>query len=127
MATLLNDLLDPTARIRLPELFKNPHSEALYHLPDRHGVSVTALRTTSLSADQLRAILTYRLAQYVIARHVDARMVYANGMEHEPFSNVSPDDIHVIAGSPQTGEIFCYGNPSPVCAQARFASRQQQP
>src|SRR5262245_49937442 len=101
MATPLNDLLDLRAPIRLPELFSDPPSDALYYLPDRHGVSVVAVRTTSLSANQLRAILTYRLAQYVIARQVDARMVYAKRMEHEPLSNVSADDIHVIAGSPE--------------------------
>jgi hypothetical protein len=101
-------LLDRAAGLRLLDLFADPHPAALYHLPNRHDVSVIALRTTSLSQDQLSTILTYRLAQYLIAQQVDAYMVYAERMENEPLSSVSPDDIHVIAGSPETGEIYCY-------------------
>ena len=29
-------------------------------------------------------------------------------MEHESLDGVKPDDIHVMAGSPSTGEILCY-------------------
>jgi len=101
-------LLDRAAGLRLLELFTNPHPAALYHLPNRHDVSVIALRTTGLCQNQLSTIMTYRLAQYVITQQVDARMVYAARMEHEPLSSVSPDDIHVMAGSPETGEILCY-------------------
>jgi hypothetical protein len=51
--TYVRDLLDRAAAVRLPELFASPHPDALYQLPNRHGVSVVALRTSSLSQEQL--------------------------------------------------------------------------
>lgn len=101
-------LLDKAARQRLPELFTGEHPDALYYIRNRNGVSVIALRTPSLSQDQLIKIMTYRLAQYVAINFVDARMVYEAGMEHEPLSSVSKDEVNVIAGSAETGQILCY-------------------
>jgi hypothetical protein len=106
--TYVRDLLDRAAAIRLPELFVSPHPHALYHLSNRHGISVVALRTSSLSHEQLAHILTYRLAQYLITDMIDADVIYQTKMIHEPFSSVSANDIHVVAGSPETGQIFCY-------------------
>lgn len=103
----IRGLLDHAANIRLPELFKGEQPKALYHLPNRHGVSVVALRTASLSQDQLIKIMTYRLAQYVAIGFVDPQMVYKKRMEHEPLSDVSPDEVHIVAGSAETGEILC--------------------
>jgi hypothetical protein len=102
------DLLDRAAAVRLPELFASPHPDALYQLPNRHGISVVALRTSSLSQQQLTHILTYRLAQYLITGMIDADVIYQTQMIHEPFSSVSANDIHVVAGSPETGQLFCY-------------------
>jgi hypothetical protein len=104
----VRDLLDRAAAIRLPELFASPHPDALYRLPNRHGVSVVALRTSSLSQEQLTHILTYRLAQYLITGMIDSDVIYQTQMAHEPFSSVSAKDIHVVAGSPETGQIFSY-------------------
>ncbi len=104
----VHDLLDRAAALRLPELFASPHPDALYQLPNRHGVSVVALRTSSLSQEQLTHILTYRLAQYLITGMIDSDFIYQTQMAHEPFSTVSAKDIHVVAGSPETGQIFCY-------------------
>ena len=106
--TYVRDLLDRAATIRLPELFASAHPDALYQLPNRHGVSVVALRTSSLSQQQLTHILTYRLAQYLITGMIDADVIYQTQMAHEPFSSVAAKDIHVVAGSPETGQIFCY-------------------
>lgn len=106
--TYIRELLDRAAAVRLPELFASPHPHALYHLPNRHGVSVVALRTSSLSQEQLTHILTYRLAQYLITGMIDADVIYQTQMAHEPFASVSAKDIHVVAGSPETGQIFCY-------------------
>jgi hypothetical protein len=106
--TYVRELLDRAAAVRLPELFASPHPDALYQLPNRHGVSVVALRTSSLSQEQLIHILTYRLAQYLITGMIDADVIYQTQMPHEPFSSVSANDIHVVAGSPETGQIFCY-------------------
>src|SRR5262245_38384018 len=93
-------LLDKSARQRLPELFtSSPHGDALYHIHDRGGVSVVALRTSSLTHDQLIQIMTYRLAQYVMLGYVNNSTVYEAGLEYEPLEYVDPDDIHVIAGA----------------------------
>jgi CRP-like cAMP-binding protein len=104
----VRNLLDRAAALRLPELFASPPSDALYYLPNRHGVSVVVLRTTSLNHDQLIKIMTYRLAQYIAINYVDTQMVYETRLEHEPLTNVSPDDIHILAGSADSGEILCY-------------------
>jgi hypothetical protein len=69
---------------------------------------VVALRTSSLSHEQLTHILTYRLAQYLSTGMIDSDVIYQAQMIHEPFSSVSAKDIHVVAGSPETGQIFCY-------------------
>jgi hypothetical protein len=108
VAAHVHGLLERADRVRLPELFAVPHPNALYHRPNRHGVSVIALRTTSLSQAQLTQLLTYRLAQYVCVDLVDPLMVYQERMEHDPLSSVSANDIHVIAGTPETGQILCY-------------------
>ncbi len=107
-AAFFRRLLEKSAALRLPELFEVPPPSALYHLRDRHGVSVVALRTPDLSRAQLVAIMTYRLAQYVVLDYVNLDVVYAAGLEHESLDNVAPDDVHVIAGASGTGEILCY-------------------
>ena len=101
-------LLARAAAIRLPELFGDPHPDALYYLPDRNGVSVVALRTNSLSERQLTQILTYRLAQYLSANLVDPSMVYRKDLDRDISSSVSTEDIHIIGGVPGTGQILCY-------------------
>jgi len=101
-------LIDAAAQIRLPELFTSPPAGALHHLSDRNGVSTIVLRTSDLSEEQLTAMMRYRLAQYLAVQFVDVDMIYAQRLEHEPLSGVSPADVHVIAGSAATGEILCY-------------------
>ena len=101
-------LVVAAAERRLPEVFTGKHPYALYVQPDRHGVSVVVLRTSALDEHQLVTLMKYRLAQYLAVKFVDAQLAYETGMETEPLSDVSPDDVHVIAGSTQTGEILCY-------------------
>lgn len=101
-------LLDRAALLRLPELFREIHPEALYQLRNREGVSVTALRTSSLDREQLVKIMTYRLAQYAAIDFVDRQVICQEGLEHEPLDSVSPDDVHVLVGSADEGELLCY-------------------
>jgi hypothetical protein len=101
-------LLAQASGVCLPELFVAGHPNALYYLPSRNGVSVIALHTHDLNHDQLKQILTYRLAQYLVAGHIDARMVFDKQLLHEPLENVDPDDIHIIAGLPESGQLLCY-------------------
>lgn len=108
VAAFVQGLIDAAARERAPDLFASPHPDALYHIPNRSGVSVVVLRTPALTEEQLVKLMKYRLAQYLAVHFIDWRMVYDARMEHEPLANVSPHDIHVIAGSAETGEILCY-------------------
>jgi len=101
-------VIEAVAQQRLPELFAGARPEALYRLPDRNGVSVVVLRTPALTEEQLRRLLKYRMAQYLAVHFVDPQTVYEARVEHEPLTNVSPDDVHVIAGCAETGEILCY-------------------
>lgn len=104
----ISGLVAKGAQIRMPELFASKPANALYYVSDRRGVSVVALRTADLSREQLIKILTYRLAQYAAVNFIDREMVYGTRMEHDPLSDVSSDDVHVVAASAQSGEILCY-------------------
>src|SRR5712692_1376486 len=102
----VHQLIDRAAAARLPQLFQDGR-ETLYRL-ERGGVSVIAVPTAGLSESELKAVMAYRLAQYLVVHFVDPRMICEASMEHEPIARVSPDDVHFIAGSTETGEILCY-------------------
>ncbi len=101
-------LVEAAAAIRLPELFAKPHPAAIYTVANRGGIGVTVLRTSDLSEQQIVELMRYRLAQYIEANFVEPNVVYERRLEHEPLENVFPNDIHVIAGSVDDGEILCY-------------------
>jgi hypothetical protein len=101
-------LVEVAAAIRLPELFGKPHPKAIFSVMNRGGIGVTVLRTSDLTHEQLVELMRYRLAQYLEANFVEANVVYEQRLEHEPLENVFPNDIHVIAGSVDDGEILCY-------------------
>jgi hypothetical protein len=101
-------LVESAAKVRIPDIFAKKRPDAIYYLPNRQGVSVTVVRTGSMTEDELINLLKYRLAQYIAVGFVDPLAVYAASMQHEPLSHVAPDDIHYIAGSNETGEILCY-------------------
>jgi len=101
-------LVDVAAGIRLPELFKKPHPDSIFSVPNRGGIGVTVLRTSDLREEQVVELMRYRLAQYIEANFVEPNVVYERRLEFEPLENVFPDDIHVIAGSVDDGEILCY-------------------
>src|SRR4030081_1256784 len=107
-AAYINDLIETAARQRLPDLFAGAHPDALYHVPDRNGVSVLVVRTPQLSEEHLVKLMKYRLAQYLAGDLVDTEVIYQARMAYEPLSGVSPNDVHFIAGSVETGEILCY-------------------
>src|SRR5207302_5469040 len=107
-AAWVSRLVDDAAKIRLPSLFEDGRDGRIYHVPERSGISVVALPTSHLGADELLALMRYRLAQYLDSDFVDGHVVYNQRLEHEPLDAVSDDDIHIVAGSPETGELFCY-------------------
>jgi CRP-like cAMP-binding protein len=95
------------AQIKLPGLFA-PRGDAVYQLPNRHGVAVTGIQTHALRENELLDIMRYRLAQYLGVRFVDAERIAAQQITHEPLAHALPNDLHLVAGSPETGEIYCY-------------------
>jgi hypothetical protein len=126
ITAFVRGLVDEAARCRLPELFSVERRDALYRIPDRHGVSVIALPTSSLSEVQLNKLMRYRLAQYLEVNFVDRRMVYEARMEQEPLSSVTPADIHVIAAAAATGELLCYITTMAVPAARPAATLRDQ-
>lgn len=101
-------LVQDAAAVRLPELFAAAHPDAVYAQVDRNGVTTQVLRTTALDEDQLIQLMRYRLAQYLVVDFVDAAMIYDERLEHEPLNGVAPDDIHIVSGAAETGDILCY-------------------
>src|SRR5205085_10115805 len=101
-------LIETAARQRLPDFFGGEHPDALYRVANRNGVSVVVLRTPHLAEEHLVKLMRYRLAQYLAVNFVDIDMIYEARMEYEPLAGVSPHDVHLIAGSVETGEILCY-------------------
>jgi hypothetical protein len=118
-------LVEAATRVRVPELLTTPHAEALYQVLDRNGVSVVALRTSSLSAAQLTRLMSFRLAQYLLAGLVDPEVVYRDRLQQDLPSSVSSGDIHFIAGVPRTGQILCYMVLRAVVADATLRSRRR--
>jgi hypothetical protein len=101
-------LVEAAGEIRLPKLFSKPHKDALFSVPDRQGIAVTALKTSSLKEDELMGLMRFRLAQYIEANFVETNVIYERRLEHEPLDAVYPNDIHVLAGAVSDGEILCY-------------------
>jgi hypothetical protein len=118
-------LIDDAAGIRVPELLGAPQAEALYQVPDRNGVGVVALRTSSLSEVQLTQLMSFRLAQYVSAGLIDPEVVYRDHLQHDLPSSVSAGDIHLIAGVPRTGQILCYMVLRAVAADATLRTSER--
>jgi hypothetical protein len=104
----VRSLVEQASVLRLPELFAPERADRIYFQPARNGVVTTVVRTTALSEPELITLMKYRLAQYAVINFVDANMIYEARLEYEPLDGVAPGDIHVIAGSEETGEILCY-------------------
>lgn len=93
----------------LPELFrKEPPPGALYYRAGRHGVAMLALRQRDLSEAQLKTILRYRLVHALMNGDVDPDAMTARGADHEWWFPGSPDDVHLVAATPDEGHILCY-------------------
>ena len=126
----IRKLLDRASAQRLVGLFSSPPPDTVYHLRNRQGVSVVAVDTPGLTEEQLVQVMTYRLAQYVMADQLDPIFLCEQRLEHEPLSNVSPMDLHVFAGDASTGEILCYftiESAVPSDDPSTFSATERQP
>jgi hypothetical protein len=107
-AAFAEDVISAGAVVRLPAALSSPPADALHRVADRHGVALTALRTTSLTHAEVADLLRFRFAQYLDCGFVDRQAAWAWQMRAEPESVVAPSDVHIIAGVPDTGEILAY-------------------
>lgn len=101
-------LIEDVAHQRVPDLFSAQRPDVLCRIANRNGVTVLGARTSSFKDSELVDLMRYRLAQYLAVGFIDPQMVYQARMEYEPINNLSPNDIHFIAGAAETGEILCY-------------------
>jgi hypothetical protein len=95
------------AAARLPGL-ADPSRPAVDRLDDRRGVTTLVLATPDLRPDELTALLTFRLAQFLASGAVEPSMVHAGGFRHDPPASVGPADLHVVALAAATGELLAY-------------------
>src|SRR2546421_3660968 len=95
LSRFVDAIIGEVAELRLPDLEAVSDDEALYRLPDRHGVHVVALRTTSLRESQLIGLLKFRMAQYLLTGFFDPGVVYRRRLAYEPLAEVAADDVHV--------------------------------
>lgn len=99
-------IIDAASRTRLRELFAGTADRFVHRSRERHGIVAIVARTGELRHEELLALLQFRTAQYLAVDMIDARTVHAAGAHHDPIEGVKPGDVHVIAGSPETGEIY---------------------
>src|SRR5438105_15526567 len=104
--TYAHKLIEHAATLRLSELFTQDCPRAIHRSPERHGVRAVVIRTADLREHQLLKLLRFRTAQYLAVNMIDAGMVKARGMEHDPLTSVNERDVHVIVGAAATGEIL---------------------
>jgi hypothetical protein len=104
----LGRLLERAWALRLPDLFTCACPGAVWQRLDRHGVSVVALPTEALTEDELETVRRFVLAHLVAAGFADLDALYEARVEALPRSSIRPGELHLLAGSPDDGEILCY-------------------
>lgn len=106
----VQEVIDTAARVRLPQLFRARPPDAVYWCADRNGITTVALRTRGIAAEALIELLKYRFGQYVhpAVDIVNTRLTFEAGMRHGSPGYESPEDIHFLAGSRETGEVHGY-------------------
>jgi hypothetical protein len=100
----LDAVMDEGAHQRAPRVLDG---DALHRVRGRNGISVIAVRSAVLHESELIALLRYRFAQYLALGFFDPAVTFAQRMEYEPLSVVSPADVHYIASTAE-GEILNY-------------------
>jgi hypothetical protein len=91
----------------LPNKFSSK-CDALYQNVDRNGISVAVLTSRAFSYEEQLQILHYRMANYLISNMFDPSHVWEQGLDHEPETELAPDDIHILSGVAATGQLLCY-------------------
>jgi hypothetical protein len=104
----VRSFLERTSELRVPELLSRDLPDVLYRLDNRNGVSVVAVSGRNLDPTPLRRIMTFRLAQYVAAGFVDAKLVLELGLQYEAAPANADSEIHIVAVATESAEILSY-------------------
>lgn len=104
--THARSIIADAARIRMVDFFRRTDDRVVHRSRPRHGIVAVVARTTELREDELLQLLQFRTAQYLAVDMIDARVVHAAGVRHDPIDGVKERDVHVVVGSPDTGEIY---------------------
>ncbi|MEK2474328.1 MULTISPECIES: cyclic nucleotide-binding domain-containing protein [Streptomyces] len=99
------ELLDRVDHDRLSGLDELDRSLPVYRRR-RRGVRVHAVWARDLSADQLRCLIEFRIAQYLRIGFVDPARLAAALDDDRPRGASSPDDLHVVACT-DDGRVLC--------------------
>jgi hypothetical protein len=102
----VSEILEEARALRLPQLF-SARNDVLYETT-RNGVAVVAVRTATLSDEELDGLLLYRLAHYLKVGFVNVPLVVERRWRREPMTGVTSEDVHIVAGDAETGEVLCY-------------------
>ena len=92
----------------LSGLFRKEAPPSALYYANRHGVAVVAIRQRDLSEADLKTILRYRLVHALMNGDVDPDATTVRGADHEWWFPGSPDDVHLVAATPDEGRILCY-------------------
>ncbi len=99
-------LIEAGCELRLPALRDESRAGVLHRVADRHGVSVVALRTATLSAGEREALLRFRFAQYLDAGFVDAVLAHRERLAREPDAAEEPASVDCVALSSEDGRLL---------------------
>jgi hypothetical protein len=92
----------------LPGLFRAQAPRGALYYRVREGVGMLAIRQRDLSEPQLATILRCRLAHAVMNGDVDPAAATVRDADHEWWFPGTPDDVHLVAATPDDGTILCY-------------------
>jgi hypothetical protein len=92
----------------LPGLFEGQAPRGALYYRAREGVCMVAIRQRDLSDTQLATILRCRLAHALMNGDVDPAAATVRGADHEWWFPGTPDDVHLVAATPDEGNILCY-------------------
>jgi hypothetical protein len=122
-------LIEDGSAIALPEIRAASLPDAVYHVRDRGGLGVVAIRETALDEHQLDALSRFRFAQFMAAGYVDEEVAFGERLDRCPLpSYASPDTVHFVVFAAATGELLasmCMVGPPPATAGVRVGARNR--
>jgi hypothetical protein len=113
--------------IRLPQL-RAERRGVLQRVRDRRGVSVVALRTEAIRADERDALLRFRFAQYLEVGFIDAQLAARERLVRDPAGNDTPGTVECVALDAADGLLLASVSiraPAPTPAGSTLSTRDR--